>query len=1461
MGVFGPDGSLQQSVHAPTTGGSINWAKTQSYAGAYQAPIAQPAKQPQITLGTVANSFLSGLQHAVTHPVQTAVDLGKSIVSSAVNDAKTVASLPVNAAKGVYHLGAAGAEAVMGNKQAAMQHIAQLNKDYQNSYIGKTYGSKSPGDLSGLGNAASFGLDAATSGLGGSLIKQGVKAVAKTGGESLLKAAGKGAAKGAAENAAIGAGYGGAQSLQQNDVSVGNLAKNAGVGAATGAVAGAGLGAVSHALGAAINKWVGLRTQTAAAEHSTPQAALPSGEKQLALPSGEKPTALPAGEKPAQIGATSSANPVKTTPGGGVTNLNAVSPETAAQITRLNQTLHNYSIQGAHPNEVTQLGVLAAMRANAAKVVDGIAQDRAAAETSQGGNPQELLAHAHQDLATAKDPQALHYQQATEVAKAADAAYKAHEAKVGGKSVNDVSAPKITDQQASVAKSKLANAQAQAGKERLGEAKSTPLPTPTHSAEQLQGHLAAIQSGHAPGSEIVALNNLIEHPDVSAEDKAHYIQQRDALKPSAKSEPAPAEATPSAGEKASKSTAQTDTPATAARKEKAASLTQTKRQPVYADDYVETKSKAEVKADNQAALKQRLVQDFKKKQAANAKKDATAKEELTRPVGKASDVTAPSGTRAEKLYDRATGGKGSGLINPSRAASRAGNVGLSRTATNLVSSKRQVTYVAKQTRSEFGQLAKGLKHDDINAVVEGGKTDDPRVQAAANFYMAHRDAIGARGVEAGTLKGQKENYLSHVANGLSNRAGRAGGLGKNTRFNIERQSIEHINSAGEVVKEDKYKTLDEFDAAVKKLDPKASAERDTGKLLEHMLIKEGHAIENAKTSEALMNTRMTDGRPALARMTEANMNSQKLKDYVVVDNKLVHPDAKNLYEAITKTGRVNNPFASALSKTNVFSKRLVTLNGVVHAVKIWQSSFAAQGVARSLWAIGSRGASKEDFIRALGYGAKFARASNDNLFDEVGKATGVLGKMEKLTDPLTHALFHKFGDRQGMSTYKYIEGKLLKKGLSADEAGRIAADGANQVMHFVPEDQQSIVVRQASQLALFAGQFLQNTMKTATNAAGVGLDRTLSKEGQQAAQKLAIARISRMFAYSFAASQALNLATTGKYTWQNGNGDPLNPIWFQTRSKGYTKSYRITNMYGQLKDVFGLITNPAGEIQNKLAPGARELVSQVANNDLFTGNKIAPTNQNEAQQLMDRMIHAASNIFTPFGINASSPSKQPWQVNTARAVGFNSSSVAANDKTDYAKLATDKAAAQKLEDAYKKGDQSKLAAMQALKASGNDYFDKFFASNPTLDPTNSSFKGWQANNSKQVSAAISAGFDEAKKNGTTLSYMQSIQQSGSQYFSKFFAAHQNLDPTSSSFDGTGTKAKTQANKARSASNRYAAKSTRYAAQKYTRSKGGKSASLTRPSKKALTAAVAPTKARKSRTVGLSSLTRSKKMKL
>jgi hypothetical protein len=158
-----------------------------------------------------------------------ALNVGRGLVDSAVNAGRTVGSLPVTAGKQLYYLG-------QGDVQGA-------NRAAQQSYIGQHYGSQFAGDTSGLGNAAAFGLDALGLKGGGSLIQQGVK-------QALPKVA----LKGAVQGTGLGGAYGLAQSAQQNNLSLPNVARNVGTGAVLGGVAGGAVPVVARAGGPLIKQ-------------------------------------------------------------------------------------------------------------------------------------------------------------------------------------------------------------------------------------------------------------------------------------------------------------------------------------------------------------------------------------------------------------------------------------------------------------------------------------------------------------------------------------------------------------------------------------------------------------------------------------------------------------------------------------------------------------------------------------------------------------------------------------------------------------------------------------------------------------------------------------------------------------------------------------------------------------------------------------------------------------------------------------------------------------------------------------------------------------------------------------------------------------------------------------------------------------------------------------------------------
>jgi hypothetical protein len=161
--------------------------------------------------GQVYNNVIAPTSKAIGGTV---AGLGQGFVDSAYNDVHTMYDLPRVGLGSAYDL-------MTGNLKGA----ADLQK---NSFLNKQYGSATPGDVHGLGNAAAFGLDMAGLKGGGSLAEQGIK-------QALPKVIMKGAAGGAG----MGGAYGLAQSAQQNDLSLPNITKNVLSGAATGLALGA----------------------------------------------------------------------------------------------------------------------------------------------------------------------------------------------------------------------------------------------------------------------------------------------------------------------------------------------------------------------------------------------------------------------------------------------------------------------------------------------------------------------------------------------------------------------------------------------------------------------------------------------------------------------------------------------------------------------------------------------------------------------------------------------------------------------------------------------------------------------------------------------------------------------------------------------------------------------------------------------------------------------------------------------------------------------------------------------------------------------------------------------------------------------------------------------------------------------------------------------------------------------
>lgn len=178
-------------------------------------------------------------------------DTGQNLVKSGVRDVKTVGSFldPRYLINDVSTLGKETAALATGNNEAynnAANASAQFEK---NSFMGKTYGSDTPGDTHGLGNAIGFGLDAATLG-GGTVAKAGAKtAVEDVAAAAAPKALGflSPAAEKIAVEAGKGAGYGAAYGADAAliDNKPKDILTEAGKGAAFGAAGGALVGGVS----------------------------------------------------------------------------------------------------------------------------------------------------------------------------------------------------------------------------------------------------------------------------------------------------------------------------------------------------------------------------------------------------------------------------------------------------------------------------------------------------------------------------------------------------------------------------------------------------------------------------------------------------------------------------------------------------------------------------------------------------------------------------------------------------------------------------------------------------------------------------------------------------------------------------------------------------------------------------------------------------------------------------------------------------------------------------------------------------------------------------------------------------------------------------------------------------------------------------------------------------------------
>lgn len=789
-----------------------------------------------------------------------------------------------------------------------------------------------------------------------------------------------------------------------------------------------------------------------------------------------------------------------------------------------------------------------------------------------------------------------------------------------GQNVTDITAPKVTKEQVTAAGRKVADGSLIQG--------SDTAPAPKKNLDTLMQRWSDLRSGKVENTSrighINTLNDVIEHPHASQAVKDQAMAERDTLMGKNMQD-----------KLATEHSIETGQPVAAAHETLQAG--HTPRGAIYQD-----------------------VQQLIDERAPQAKKAVPQTEPLPEPTQPAKQTLL--GGLVTKVTKKANA---SGLVNPQRGAAREGNLDLAKVGHQNIVDKNLASHDAAEQAATYDKQrqAEGLTHDQVIKLVESGRAGESK---AATMFKNLLDEVGQQGVESKTLKGMRENYVPRLGKFEGSRGGAdAYGLSKSHRFNNERQTIETVDEHGNVTKTDKYPTHAEFKAAVEKLGGKVQG--DTAKLLEHTLRTQRHAIENARTIDKLERTPMRDGRPAVITVKEGE--SLKYKDYKAIDGlpgRYVHPEAKRLLDAISKGGAIDNELARGVTRFNSTGKRLVTLNGLVHAKNFALAGMRNQGFIRTLISP-FKNYSAEDVRRAISNGFEPSKISSSSLFDEfghpsprLGKLGEVLGKLRNKSDRL---LFEHFGDSVGMSTYLHIEKRLAEDGLSHEEAGKVASEFANQTIFAIPKDQQSIATRQASQLALFAGKYLQNTMKIGTNAFGVGIDKTLSSDAQRATQHLAIESAVRGMTYLFVTAQAINYRATGRFTWQN-KGSKMEPVFWTDKTTG--KEYHITNFYGQLGEFIKLFNNPGKEMTNKLAPGAKEIMQQGANYDQFKGKNIADPTTSGLHQTVQRVIHAADTLFTPLGFQASATNRivgstrQPAAVTAAKLFGFGSSSADRN---------------------------------------------------------------------------------------------------------------------------------------------------------------------------------------------------------
>jgi hypothetical protein len=608
-----------------------------------------------------------------------------------------------------------------------------------------------------------------------------------------------------------------------------------------------------------------------------------------------------------------------------------------------------------------------------------------------------------------------------------------------------------------------------------------------------------------------------------------------------------------------------------------------------------------------------------------------------------------------------------GSINPEQAAARAGHTDFAKALRQASSDEVMATHVGLTKGRTFNDLydehVAGGKHTTGKGVdflhqVEGKNANTE----AHKYFVDNFQDTGKRGVAAGVIDAARdEGYVPRMARFNDNRgAASVGGLKKTGPFAKGRVQAGEFGEGG-----DKYKTFGEFKTAVE--GAKGQVIDNPKDIFTHGMIQRERAIAHANALDRFEHTAMNDGNPALVTFNQSKglpIKYQQLGyDTSILPGRAVHPDAVNGIKALSSSFN-DNPAMRAVSAINSKAKRLVTINGLVHAKNFELAAMRKMGVldtAKAMLGLKARGYSEADVNRFIQHGGTLFEGSRSNLFDQATNGEGALGKalspLGKIREGSDKFLFDNMGNNLMLHTFKHVEKAAIKAGLNPTEAAVVAARSAKDVGFISSATESSQAYREISRVAFFAGQFLKSTLKEGAKATGLSRDQTLSKGAQTFEQRQSAKALMRGFMYLFTAAQGMNMATTGHPTWQNKDSK-ISPVFHIDPKTG--KEYHLTNFYGQIGELLHIADPKA--IINKLSPGIQTGSQIVANYQQFKGQQVYDKNASGPHQWLDIFKNALSHTLTPAGINSqdiqkyTGPTGQPGKVTAAQLLGYGTSS-------------------------------------------------------------------------------------------------------------------------------------------------------------------------------------------------------------